>query len=76
MQITNVLRAMLARKGISAVSAARLMKRSDSYISRRISGNQIPKVDSLAEIGNVLGFDLLLRDRQDGFEILIDPPER
>ena len=35
-----------------------------------------PRTDTMAKIADACGYDLLLRNRQDGSEITINPPEK
>lgn len=76
MQADKVVKRMLTIEGISSIQASRRMNRSDGYLSRTISGGLTPGAGKLAEIGDALGYDLLLRKRDDGTEIIIDPPKR
>jgi hypothetical protein len=52
------------------------MGRSHSYLSRYIYRNSTPSADILSEMLDVIGWDLLARNRETGEEIPIDPPQR
>jgi hypothetical protein len=49
------------------------MGRNANYISGYVNRGSVPQADTFAEIADVSGFDLLVRDRSSGDEILIDP---
>lgn len=75
MRADKVLRAILKRESITYMAASRKMGRTESYLGSIISKGTIPRVDSMARICDALGYDLLARSRDDGFEFYIDPPE-
>lgn len=74
MEPKNVLREMIVRRGLSTRGASAEAGRSIGYFSRMISKDVIPKISTLAELGDALDYDLILRDRLDGHEFVIDPP--
>lgn len=74
-QPNKVLRTIITRRGLSTRAASAKVGRSEGYFSRKISKSVSPNIATLAEIGDKLDYDLLLRDRTDGTELPIDPPD-
>lgn len=73
MRADKVLRAIIRKKGLSIKGASVKAGRSRSYLPSMFSKGNIPKIDTMADLCDNLGWDLLVRDRSDGFEIHIDP---
>ena len=78
MSIEHVLREMLNRRGESPTSVSLGIGRSPKYVSRMISGRVKLGAETLALLGDFLGYDLVLVDRKDksgAGNIAISPPE-
>ncbi len=75
MKPTDVLNAMISKRGLTYIQASLQAGRSRGYMGRMVYKKVVPGTAVLADIGDRLGFDLILRDRQDGSTIIIDPPE-
>lgn len=75
MRADKVLKAIITREGYSPLEAARTIGKSDTYFSSMFARGSIPKADTMAGICDEFGYDLIVRDQDDGFEILINPPE-
>jgi len=75
MQADKVLKTILEKEGITTIQASRKMGRSDGYLSATIAKKASPRVDIMADICDALDYDLLVRSREDGFELYIDPPD-
>lgn len=75
MHADKVLRSIIERNNTTIANAARQLGKSDSYFSGIFSRGSIPKTDTYAGILDTFGYDLIARDRDDGFEFLIDPPK-
>lgn len=75
MRADKVLKEMLAREHVSTIDASKIMGRSKGYVSTFISRHTIPKADTMAAICDAMGYDLIARSREDGYEFTIDPPE-
>lgn len=73
MQADKVLRAIIEKSGHSVDGASRIVGKNKSYFSGMFARGSIPKLDTMATLCDILGWDLLVRDREDGFEIEIDP---
>lgn len=67
---------IVKQSGISMQTISAKMNRSRSFISMTIRKGGVPQSDTLAEVANICGYDLILRKRDDGTEIIIDPPVR
>ena len=74
MQADKVLRAIIRKSGLSVDGASLKIGKSKSYLSVTFARGSIPKLDTMADACSRLGWDLIARDRSDGFEIRIDPP--
>lgn len=75
MQATDILRALFGRGKQSAYKTSENMGRNKRYISVLMARNIVPRLDTMASIMDAIDYDLLVRSRQDGTEIIIDPPE-
>lgn len=74
MQVTDVIAALLARSGMSARAASRALGRASTWASNSIG--RTPKLDTLAEVADLAGVDVVLRDRATGEDVAtIEPPE-
>lgn len=76
MQPNEILRHMVESRNLSQREASVKFGRSPNYVSRMYAGRFNPQTAVLAELGNILDFDLILRDRINGTEIIIDPPKK
>ena len=76
MDARRVLNTVVATSGMNKTELARAIGKSVNYISNYSVRGNIPKLDTFAEIANIASYDLLVRNRNDGTEIIIDPPER
>lgn len=76
MRVDEVLKELVQDSGMSMYRISLNMGRSKLYISQAIYEKRIPSIKSMAEIADVTGHDLLLRNRTTGREIIIDPPKK
>ena len=75
MHPVDVVPYIVKQEGVSTIGVSRAMGRSDGYIASYIANKRTPNIALMAEIGDVVGYDLLLRRRADSTEIPIDPPK-
>jgi len=75
MQPNELLRMMVESRQLTQRDASLKFGRSPNYVSRMYAGGFNPQTAVLAELADVLDYDLLLRDRFSGTEIIIDPPQ-
>jgi len=75
MRADKVLRAILDKDGISTIQASERMGKSKTYVNKIIATKTIPRTDNMAAICDAVGYDLIARSREDGYEFTIDPPE-
>jgi len=54
--------------------ASQKMGRHPTFLATLRQKGSVPRISTMAEIADVYGYDLLLRKRADGQEIVIDPP--
>lgn len=52
------------------------MGRTKGFISATTSRGTVPKVDTFAIVADVCGYDLMLKRRDDGRTIIIDPSKQ
>ena len=64
---------MLREYDGSIRSLTNAMGRAPGYLNNIINKSGAPMTDTLAEVANHCGYDLLLRRRIDDYEIPIDP---
>jgi len=76
MRSDEILRAICEDAGMPMSRASSLAGRSNLFIARYMSDKKSPGTNVLAEICDVTGHDLLVRNRETGREIIIDPPEK
>jgi len=75
MRADKVLREILAREGLTPIQASRRIGRNQNYIASLLYKKTVPKISTYAGILYELGYDLVAKSREDGFEFHIDPPE-
>lgn len=75
MRADKVLRSILDKEGVSSTRASERIGKNKSYVSVILSNHVIPKTDTMAAICDAVGYDLIARSREDGYEFTIDPPE-
>lgn len=75
MRADKVLREILSREGLSPVQASRKIGHNQNYLASIFYKKTVPKVSTYAGILYELGYDLVARSREDGFEFHISPPE-
>ena len=71
----DVVREMVRSRNLTTRGASAKFGRSTGYVSKMLSTGHSPNSDILAEFADILDYDLLLRDRTNGTEIIIDPPQ-
>lgn len=76
MRPSDVVRTIADDSGIPRVKLSQKLGRSDFFISNYISSGRLPRVELLAEICDATDYDLLVRNRTTGREIIIDPPTK
>ena len=76
MKARKVLPAVVKGSGKSMQSISLEMNRVRTYLANTIKKQAVPRADILAEIADTCGYDLILRNRSSGDEIIIDPPRR
>lgn len=76
MQSKEALRTIVRESGQTLRSISTTIGRSQNYMAATVQNDSAPKADTIAEIADACGYDLLLRKRDDGSEIIIDPRER
>lgn len=76
MQVAEVLETIIRASGVSNARIARALGKSPSYMNPIRYGHAMPLTDTMASICDVIGYDLIVRNRNDGTEYVIDPPNR
>ena len=75
MDATSAIRQMLATSGLSARAASSMMGRAETFIKTILRRNSSSRVDTLAAIADVCGYDLILMPRDGAGFIVIDSKE-
>lgn len=75
MDATSAIRQMLATSGLSARAASSMMGMNNRYVGGILFKDTVPKVDTLAAIADVCGYDLILMPRDGACFIVIDNKE-
>ena len=75
MDATSAIRQMLATGGLSARAVSVSMGKNIRYVSDILLKDTTPKVDTLATIADVCGYDLVLMPRDGADFIVIDSKE-
>ena len=73
MNANDTVREMLKREHISAERVALGMGKSKSYLTSFLATRVDPRTATLVNICDYLGYDLIARDRSDGYEFFIGP---
>lgn len=76
MRLWEAIRAMIAESGKNAVAVSTEMGRSRNYIGSSANRNQNMGTETLAEICDACGYDLVIRNTSSGAEFVVDVPER
>lgn len=74
MDALTAMSAAITNSGMTNYAVSKVLGKSAAYVGATIARGSIPRVDTYATILNACGYDLLLRKRSDGAEIVIDPP--
>lgn len=76
MEAKDVILFLTTDSSMSMRVASQKMGRSPTYLSTTRQLGVVPSVSVMAEIADVYDYDLLLRNRFCGDEIIIDPPQK
>ena len=77
MDVFETIKAMMVSSGLSVRKLGANMGRSPYYAKTILYGRKsVPSSSILSEIADTCGYDLLVRNRDDRTEILIDPPSK
>lgn len=76
MQAREIIKAIVADGNMPMTHISRAMGRSHLFISRYTTRSIPPGVELLAEVCDATNHELIVRNKETGREIVIDPPER
>lgn len=76
MQARDLLRYMFRSMPFEQRATSLKMGRSREFISNYVSTKRVPNLELTAEIMDAIDYDVVIRDRFSGKEIIIDPPEK
>lgn len=76
MTAVELLKEMFGAGKLSTVDTSRKMGRSRAFLSTYTTRGNEPRVGLFAEILDAIGYDLIVRKRDDGSEIRIEPSQR
>ena len=75
MKGAEVLQSLFGRGKNSTVEASEKMGKSRGFIGSYVTKGNIPKLDTAAAILDAIDYDLVIRNRETGEEIIIEPNE-
>lgn len=75
MRARDVFITVIERSGKKKVEIARSIGRNDGFVRNRTNSPTTPTTETFSLIADACGYDLLVRNRSDGSEIIIDPPK-
>lgn len=73
MRADKVVLSIIEREGLKDGDVSRAMGRTPRYLDAIRYRHVMPKADTMATVCDVVGYDLIVRSREDGFEITVDP---
>lgn len=77
MQVDNVIRAMVDTRGASMRGVSATLDKSQAWTRNVAAPGRSPALATVADIADVLGYDVALIDRATGDVIAkVDPPRR
>ena len=72
MNANETIRNILRREGVSAERAALSMGKSKSYLTALLARQTDPRMSTMVSVCDSMGYELVARSRDDGFEFVID----
>lgn len=74
MDANKVFNTIIGRTRLKKIDISHSLGMNNNYINNIITKRAIPRADTFAKIIDVCGWDLLVRNRETGEEMRIDPP--
>lgn len=74
MDAREIIKAVVSDSGYSQRQISLSIGRKQHYIASYISKERVPSIELMAEISDACGCDLIVRNRNNGNEYIIDPP--
>ena len=71
MKTTDAIRRLCESSGMGTIEVSQAMGKSRGYLSATISRGNVPRADTLAQIAQACGYELVLEGR--GERIVIEP---
>ena len=75
MQVNEVIMFLVDAAGTNPHAAAAALGKSREYV-RNAAARPRPSLATVADVADVCGYDVLIRDRRTGSEAVITPPRR
>lgn len=75
MQVNEVIKTIVKLSGSNPHAAAAALGKSREYV-RNAAARPSPALATVADVADVCGYDLIIRDRRTGSEAAITPPRR
>ena len=77
MQVDEVIKRLIERSGMSYRAASSALGKSANWAGVTAQPGRAPKLDTVADVADVVGCDVVIRDRVTGETVgVIDPPRR
>ena len=72
MNAKDTMRKILERESLSTIKTSLEMGHGRAYLNTILSEGNVPKTSTLAAFCEVVGYELVVRSKDDGFEFVID----
>lgn len=77
MQVDTVIRTLIDHCGMSDRAMSKAMGKVDSWARQTAAAGRAPKLDTVADVADVAGCDVVIVDRATGETVgVIEPPRR
>lgn len=77
MQVDRVVRSLIDHSGMSLRGVSLRLGHVDSWARQTAAPGRVPKLDTVADVADLVGVDVVLVDRATGERVAtVDPPRR
>ena len=76
MQVNDVITFMVENSGATYNGASEVLGKSREYVRQAATTRRGPALATTADVADVCGYDVLIRERRTGSEAVITPPRR
>lgn len=77
MQLDSIVRALVEHSGMSARAVSLTLGKADTWARNTMANSRDPRLSTVANVADLAGVDVVLRDRKTGEELgTVEPPRR